>query len=256
MNTERVIDITQAEHTKADLVRWLRDWFERNGQGCKAIVGISGGCDSTVVAALCCEAVGKENVVGILMPNVIQQDIEDSHRVVEALGIQSYTIPITIPVAGITKQLEHEGIGVSSQAATNLPARIRMATLYAVSQSLGGRVINTSNFSERSIGWGTRWGDTVGDVCPLAMLTKTEVREIGHTFDNIPADLIDKAPADGLTGKSDEDNFGFTYEELDNYLLHGFCRNENALQKILQLRSKSRFKLNMPDMYYPSDINT
>lgn len=204
-----------------------------------------------MVAALCCEALGKENVVGVLMPNIVQHDIEDSHRVVEALGIQSYTVPITLPVASITSQLNYSGITISTQAAINLPARIRMATLYAVSQSINGRVVNTSNFSERSIGWGTRWGDTVGDVSPLAMLTKTEVREIGHTLENIPRDLIDKAPADGLTGKTDEDNFGFTYEELDSYLMHDLCLNKETLQKILQMRSRSRFKLNMPDMFYP-----
>ena len=245
----------KAEIIKNELVKWLQDWFEKNGKGCKAVVGISGGCDSTVVAALCAEAIGKENVLGVLMPNVKQADIEDSHRVVEALGIDSVTIPITMPVIGIIQQLDHAGIKVSDQTSTNLPARIRMATLYAVSQSVKGRVINTSNYSERAIGWGTRWGDTVGDVCPLAMLTKTEVREIGHTFSQIPKDLIDKAPADGLTGKTDEDNFGFSYEVLDQYLTNGVCFDQDALEKILQMRGKNRFKLYEPAKFYPNDAH-
>lgn len=245
----------KAEIIKNELVKWLQDWFEKNGKGCKAVVGISGGCDSTVVAALCAEAIGKENVLGVLMPNVKQADIEDSHRVVEALGIDSVTIPITMPVIGIIQQLDHAGIKVSDQTSTNLPARIRMATLYAVSQSVKGRVINTSNYSERAIGWGTRWGDTVGDVCPLAMLTKTEVREIGHTFNQIPEDLIDKAPADGLTGKTDEDNFGFSYEVLDQYLTKGVCFDQDALEKILQMRGKNRFKLYEPPKFYPNDAH-
>jgi len=242
----------RAEIVKNELVTWLRSWFEKNGNGCKAVVGISGGCDSTVVAALCVEALGKERVVGVLMPNVSQPDIDDSHRVVEALGIQSYTIPITLPVAGITEQMEHVGISVSAQTLTNLPARIRMATLYAVSQSVNGRVINTSNYSERSIGWGTRWGDTVGDVCPLAMLTKTEVIEIGHILKNIPSDLIDKPPADGLTGRTDEDNFGFTYEVLDQYLTKGVCYDSEILDKILKMRAKNRFKLQEPPIFHPN----
>jgi len=245
----------KAEIIKNELVKWLQEWFKKNGEGCKAVVGISGGCDSTVVAALCAEAIGKENVLGVLMPNVKQADIEDSHRVVEALGIDSVTIPITMPVIGIIQQLDHAGIKVSDQTSTNLPARIRMATLYAVSQSVKGRVINTSNYSERAIGWGTRWGDTVGDVCPLAMLTKTEVREIGHTFSQIPKDLIDKAPADGLTGKTDEDNFGFSYEVLDQYLTKGVCFDQDALEKILQMRGKNRFKLYEPAKFYPNDAH-
>lgn len=245
----------KAEKVKNDIVDWLRDWFDKNGKGCKAVIGISGGCDSTVVAALCVEALGKENVVGVMMPNVSQPDIDDSHRVVEALGIQSYLIPITMPVADTLSQLKHAGIEPSLQTSTNLPARIRMATLYAVSQSIGGRVINTSNYSERAIGWGTRWGDTVGDVCPIAMLTKTDVIEVGHTFKNIPADLIEKAPADGLTGKTDEDNFGFTYEVLDQYLMTGVCYDKEVLEKILQMRGKNRFKLHEPPMFFISDYD-
>ena len=242
-----------AKRLKDELVSWLRDWFCKNGEGCKAVIGISGGCDSTVVAALCAEAIGKENVLGVLMPNVMQPDIDDSHRVVNALGIRSITIPITLPVADVLGQLDEAGIEISEQTRINLPARIRMATLYAVSQSVKGRVINTSNYSERAIGWGTRWGDTVGDVCPLAMLTKTEVRQIGHTFEQLPKDLIDKQPADGLTGKTDEDNFGFSYDVLDTYLTKGVCYDADALDKILRMRGKNRFKQYDPQRFYPSD---
>ena len=145
------------ENIRARLVEWIRDWFKKNGDGCKAVIGISGGCNSAVVAALCVEAVGRENVIGVIMPNVIQPDIQDSRRVVEALNIQYYTVPITLPVMDIVKQLDYSGVDMSEQAMYTLPARIRMATLYALSQSINGRIINTSDFSKRTIGI---WSET------------------------------------------------------------------------------------------------
>lgn len=239
------------ENMRTSLVEWLRDWFKKNGDGCNAVIGISGGCDSAVVAALCAEAIGRENVVGVMMPNVIQPDIKDSRRVIDSLGIRHYMVPITLPVMDIVKQLDYSGVDIGEQAIENLPPRIRMATLYALSQSINGRVVNTSNFSERAIGWGTRWGDMVGDVSPIAMLTKTEVVAIGHTIDYLPNDIVDKPPSGGLTGSlRDEDALGFSYEVLDGYLINGDCPDKDVLEKILQLRGRNRFKLHHPQMFH------
>lgn len=240
-----------AAKTKEELVQWIRDWFEFNGKGLKAVIGISGGKDSTVVAALCSEALGKERVVGVMMPNLSQADIQDSVNLIEHLGIRGLTLPVTVPVADILSQIEHLGIKASEQTVINLPPRIRMSVLYAVSQSVGGRVANTSNLSESWIGYGTRFGDSgTGDFCPIKNLTSSEVVEIGHALD-IPKHLVDKAPSDGLCGKTDEDNFGFTYRELDAYIRTGKCENEAVKERIDKLHCANLFKLSMPPSYDP-----
>lgn len=239
-----------AKTTKEKLIAWIRDWFEENGNGCNAVIGISGGKDSSVCAALCVEALGKDRVVGVLMPNLKQDDIEDSYQLVNHLGIKSYTIPISVAVAGIHNQLEHAGIEVTEQAAINLPPRIRMSTLYAVSQSTNGRVINTCNLSEDWVGYSTRYGDSVGDMSPLSQLTVQEVKAVGREL-GLPINLIDKIPADGLCQKTDEDNLGFSYEVLDNYIRNGVCDDMETRAKIDYLHKKNKFKLEpMPTFSY------
>ena len=227
------------------IVEWIRDWFRDNGDGCNCVVGLSGGKDSTVVAALCVQALGKDRVIGVSMPNIHQDDIQDAYDAAEFLGIQCYTIPITLPVADIQNQITHAGIELTKQLCTNLPARIRMTTLYAMAQALNGRVANTCNLSEDYIGWATRWGDSVGDFCPISQYTVTEVIEIGRVL-GLPEHLITKAPADGLTGKTDEANFGFTYATLDTYLIDGEIEDERCKQKIDEMHAKNVFKLKMP----------
>lgn len=196
------------KQTKDAIVQWIRDYFDANGPHCDAVVGISGGKDSSVVAALCVEALGKERVVGVLMPCGEQIDIDDSKRIVETLGIRSYMVNIQSPVDSILFRVRIK-MEVSEQTKVNLPARIRMTTLYAVAQSLpnGGRVANTCNRSEDFVGYSTKFGDSAGDFSPLANLLVSEVIQIGHELP-IPKDLIDKTPSDGLCGKSDEDNLG------------------------------------------------
>lgn len=233
------------EIIKNEIVRWIRDWFSKNGPGCNAIVGISGGKDSSVVAALCAEALGRDRVIGVLMPCLTQDDIEYSHLLVDFLRIRSYTVPISLPVASLLAQMGDADITPTTQATVNLPARIRMATLYAVSQSMNGRVANTSNLSEDYIGWSTRYGDGAGDFCPIARLTAGEVVEVGRVI-GLPDDLIEKVPSDGLTGKTDEDNFGFTYDALDRYILTGECENDAIREKIDAMHQKNLFKLSMP----------
>lgn len=232
------------KETKDKLIKWIHDWFEENGKDCNAIIGISGGKDSSVCAALCVEALGKDRVIGVLMPNLKQDDIDDSYQLVNHLGIKNFTIPISVAVAGIHNQLEHEGIEVSEQTTINLPPRIRMSVLYAVAQSMNGRVINTCNLSEDWVGYATRYGDSVGDMSPLSNLTVQEVKAIGKEL-CLPDNLVNKVPADGLCHKTDEDNLGFTYKVLDRYIREGICEDATIKSRIDYLHEKNKFKLEL-----------
>lgn len=237
-----------AKEVKNKLIAWIRNWFEENGKGCNAVIGISGGKDSSVCAALCVEALGKDRVIGVLMPNLKQDDIDDSYQLVSHLGIKNYTIPISVAVAGIHNQLEHAGIDISMQTTTNLPARIRMSVLYAVSQSTNGRVINTCNLSEDWVGYSTRYGDSVGDMSPLSSLTVQEVKAVGREL-GLPDNLINKTPTDGLCQKTDEDNLGFSYSVLDRYIREGICDDESIKNKIDYLHEKNKFKLELMQVF-------
>ena len=235
------------------LINWLRDWFEVNGKDCKAVLGISGGKDSTVTAALCVKALGKDRVVGVMMPNGEQKDISDSKRVCEVLEIKNITVNIedTVNAAidSVLNNINELGVNeLTAQTLINLPPRIRMTVLYAVSQSLNGRVINTCNLSEDWVGYSTRYGDSAGDVSPLANLTVDEVRQIGIEL-GLPYDLVYKTPSDGLCGKTDEDNLGFTYQVLDNYLRTGECEDEEIKELIDHKHEVNKFKLELMPSY-------
>ena len=235
---------------KNDCIQWIRDWFEANGKDCNAVIGISGGKDSSVVATLCVEALGKDRVIGVLMPNGIQNDIDDAFALVKHLNIQHTVIDINKAYKDILNSLfycSHLGnmgrhIIPTNQAIINLPPRIRMTVLYTISQSLNGRVACTDNLSESYIGYSTRWGDNVGDFCPLARLTSEEVVAVGDAC-GLPYELIYKTPSDGLCGKTDEDNFGFTYAVLNKYIRTGVCEDEMVKGKIDELHQKNLFKL-------------
>ncbi len=229
--------------TKDQVVEWIRNYFEQNGDGCTAVIGISGGKDSTVAAALCVEALGKDRVLGVMMPQHRQSDIADSLRVVDALGIERITVNIGNSVDTMLAALM-PSLSPSVQAVVNLPARIRMATLYAVAQSLtnGGRVVNTCNRSEDYVGYSTKFGDSAGDFSPLGGLLVEEVRQLGHEL-GLPADLVDKTPSDGLCGKTDEDNLGFSYAMLDHYIATGECEDQAVREKIDRLHNANLHKL-------------
>lgn len=233
---------------KNDIVKWIQDWFEINGKGCKGVLGISGGKDSSVVAALLVEALGKENVVGVLMPNGEQFDIDVSEALVRHLGIKSYVVNIKEAYDGVISELNKSGIGLTPQAVTNLPPRLRMTTVYAVSQCVNGRVANTCNLSEDWVGYSTRYGDSAGDFSPLAKLTVQEVKEIGRAL-GLPDMFVDKVPIDGLCGKTDEDNLGFTYATLDKYIREGVCEDEEIKAKIDRMHKINQFKLELMPVF-------
>lgn len=231
----------QTEKIKDACVAWIREFFEKNGPGCNAVVGISGGKDSSVVAALCVEALGRDRVIGVLMPCGDQHDIDCAYALVNHLGIRHYVVNIKEALEGLKAALPAE-LALTAQSLNNMPPRIRMTTLYAVSQSCNGRVANTCNLSEDWVGYSTRYGDSVGDFSPLSRLTVAEVKQIGHLL-GLPAELVEKTPIDGLCGKTDEDNLGFTYAMLDTYIREGVCPDERVKARIDTLHERNLFKL-------------
>ncbi len=201
-------------------VSWVRDWFNKNGKGCNCIIGISGGKDSSVASAVCVKALGKERVIGVMMPNKDQADIDMAELLIDHLGIKSYTINIGTTFDALVKEIRDKTGEISNDSLINLPPRLRMSTLYAIAQSHNGRVANTCNLSEDWVGYSTRYGDSVGDFSPLSSFTTAEIRAIGRYL-GLPDVLINKVPSDGLSGKTDEDKLGFTYEVLDKYIRTG-----------------------------------
>lgn len=243
-----------AEKVKNDIVEWIRDWFAENGDGCKAVVGLSGGKDSSIVAALCVEALGKDRVLGVMMPKGEQFDIDVSHALVEHLGIEGIVMNIQDAYEGIEKEINRTFGEMSVQTQTNLPPRLRMTMLYAVSQTVNGRVANTCNLSEDWVGYNTRYGDSAGDFSPLCHLTVQEVKEVGRAL-GLPSMFVDKVPIDGLQSKTDEDNLGFTYAVLDRYIREGICEDEEIKKNIDRRHKMNLFKLMpMPSFEYnPED---
>lgn len=238
-----------AVKVKNECVEWIRDFFEKNGPGCNAVVGISGGKDSSIVAALCVEALGKDRVIGVLMPQGEQHDIDKAYMLVNHLGIKHYVVNIKSTVDAILSSFP-EDLPITDMTRINLPPRIRMSTLYAVSQSLNGRVANTCNLSEDWVGYSTRYGDSVGDFSPMSNLTVTEVKQIGYVL-GLPKELVDKVPIDGLCGKTDEENLGFTYAELDVYIRTGVIEDEEKKALIDRKHKANLFKLQLMPSFKP-----
>ena len=249
--------------TKEEVVQWIRDYFKANGPGCSAVVGISGGKDSSVTAALCAEALGKDRVVGVLMPNGHQPDIKDSRELVRAIGIPFVELNIADGFRGMKDMLESNeelldlcGLTeISNDARINLPPRLRMATLYAVGQMLpnGARVANTCNMSEDYVGYSTKYGDAAGDFSPLSHLCVEEVLQIGEEL-GLPEKLVKKTPSDGLSGMGDEEKLGFTYAVLDRYIRTGEIDDEETKQKIDRLHRVNLHKLQLMPSFEPEDL--
>lgn len=235
--------------TKNALVSWIRNKMNGFSSNSKAVIGISGGKDSTVVAALCVEALGADRVYGVMMPNGEQADINDSEEVIKLLGIHR----ILINIANITKEFRHvtaNALAVPTKAAmTNMPARVRMTALYMVAQTLGNAfVVNTCNMSEDFVGYSTWHGDNAGDFSPLADLTSDEVIVIGDAC-GLPYYLTHKTPSDGLCGKSDEDNLGFTYRTLNRYIRLGEIDDSKIKENIDRRHKANLFKLQPLDKF-------
>lgn len=238
-----------AKKVKDQCVEWIRNFFEENGKGCNAVVGISGGKDSSVAAALCVEALGKERVIGVLMPCGEQHDIDMAYLLVKHLGIRHYEVNVKAAVDGLMASMPQD-LEITDMTKINLPPRIRMSTLYAVSQSVNGRVVNTCNLSEDWVGYSTRYGDAAGDFSPMSNLTVTEVKEIGRVL-GLPDVLVDKTPIDGLCGKSDEENLGFTYAELDVYIRTGEIADKEKKEIIDRKHKANLFKLQLMPSFMP-----
>jgi len=240
-----------AVKVKDQCVQWIRDWFEVNGPGCNAVLGISGGKDSSVCAALCVEALGRERVIGVTMPNGVQPDINDSKQLINHLGIKSYNVNIGSAFTALMGEVEAQlGAPASAQTRINMAPRIRMTAVYAISQSNNGRVVNTCNLSEDWVGYSTRYGDAAGDFAPLGGLTVAEVLAVGTVL-GLPENLVHKAPSDGLCGKTDEDNLGFTYAVLDRYIRTGVCEDPATKALIDRKHVANLFKLKPLPFFKP-----
>ena len=232
---------------KDQCVQWIRDFFEENGKGCNAVVGISGGKDSSIVAALCAEALGRDRVIGVLMPCGQQHDIDMAQLLVDHLGIRHYIINVKDAVEGVKAAMP---FALSTQSLTNIPPRVRMTVLYAVAQSHNGRVANTCNLSEDWVGYSTRYGDAAGDFSPCSHLTVQEMKEIGRLL-GLPDVLVDKVPIDGLCGRTDENNLGFTYAVLDRYIRTGAIDDPAIKAKIDAKHKANLFKLSVFPSFDP-----
>ncbi|MBO5435309.1 NAD(+) synthase [bacterium] len=259
------------EQTTKDCIQWIRDFFNENGPDCRAVIGISGGKDSTIAAKLCIEALGVDRVYGVLMPNGYTEagytDMADARAVAKFLGIEHIEVDIKPIVDSFYTSIKnglyegddvnifHPALEMSAQTQINLPPRVRMSMLYAISQSVKGRVVNTCNLSEDWVGYSTRYGDSVGDFSPLSKLTVTEIKKMG-SYLCLPERFVYKTPSDGLCGKTDEDNLGFTYAVLDEYIRTGKIDDIEVKSRIDNFHNKNLFKLQLMPCFETPTIRT
>lgn len=250
------------EEIERDVVKWIEEYYLSTPATC-VVIGISGGIDSSVAAALCAKAIGPRNVLGVMLPQGNQHDVECSEQLIKHLGIKQFKINIEDTVNTLTKSIaagtymDLEALtkkGNYSVFNTNLPARIRMTTLYGIAGIANGLVVNTCNRSENYIGYSTKFGDHAGDFSPLWNLTKKEIKMLGHHL-GLPENLVEKTPEDGLSGKTDEENLGFTYEELDMYLLYNILpETDEAFEKIKKAHKNNKHKMRPMPAYCPPDF--
>lgn len=229
-------------NTVTKIIDWIKEYFIKNGPECKAVIGISGGKDSTVAAALLCKALGPNRVIAVQMPQGFQYDIDVSNEVIDYLEItEHYNINIGSSCQEIFLSLPND-IRIQPQVTSNVPARVRMNILYAIAASRHGRVVNTCNRSEDYVGYSTKFGDAAGDFSILSNYTATEVKEIGIEL-GLPKNFIEKPPEDGLSGLTDEENLGFSYDVLDNFLLNGITPPYEIYKNIEQRHKRNLHKI-------------
>ncbi|GCD11699.1 NAD(+) synthase [Clostridium tagluense] len=234
-------DFNVAMETKK-VIEWIQVYFKNNKSAKGAILGISGGKDSTVVSALLVEALGKDRVYGVLLPNGVQKDISDSLKVVKDLDIKYSIVNIADSFNGLVDNIQ-EFQYLSDQSLINIAPRIRMATLYAIGQTLGYRVCGTGNKSESYVGYTTKFGDSSSDFNPISDFDTEEVIAIGDYL-GISHNLVHKIPSDGLCAKSDEENLGFTYHQLNEYMDNGTCGDKKIDMDIFWKHEASLHKFN------------
>ena len=222
---------------RKDLLAW-----DAKIKPAKYVVGISGGVDSSCVAALAAKLFGKDMVIGVTMPNGIQRDIDCSMKLIKHLGIKHVDINIAIAVNDLQVSIDKNGLTLSELCITNMPARIRMTALFGVAQCCNGIVLNTCNRSESVVGYDTLFGDSCGSYAPVKWLVKTEVRELAKWL-GVPEDLAYKTSVDGLQPLTDEEKFGFTYEALDKYIRCGKLADVATAAKIESMYMSNKFKL-------------
>jgi len=251
-----VFDPVQA---RDNLIRELRELAERQSFS-RVVVGISGGKDSTVTAAICARALGRENVFGVMLPDGEQKDIADSRLVCESLGIQKRTVNIGAIHAALRGVTDQEAPGVpggefpiplSRESDINVGPRLRMTVLRYIAQSLGARLAGTGNLSEATVGYCTKDGDTSCDFSMLGALTSVEVVQVGLTMPEIPRALVEKTPADGLSGSSDEERLGLRYADIHRYIREGTCGNPVVDAKIRAREQANMHKRRMPLVLNP-----
>ena len=233
-------------------------WVTINGLPKKVVVGISGGIDSTVVAAIFVKILGPDNVIGLSMPCDYQADMNDVNEVFKFLGIKRFDFDIGDANHSIVTGIENNGIEVSDLTKTNLPARLRMASVYAFAQSLNAIVLNTGNLSESLASYDTLFGDDCGSYAPVQQLTKTEIRKLA-TYLGVPHFLVNKTPIDGLQNKSDEENFGYTYEAMDKYIRTGIGEKDVIDKIIRRYETGGKWKMKMvtisgPEFDFPNYV--
>jgi NAD+ synthase len=234
-----------------DVIKWVKKLFEEKFPDKNCCIALSGGKDSSVVAAICVAALGKDRVKAIMLPQHVQSDIDYSVLCANHLGIEYKVVNIGATVDSIITEMEANGVEVTKQARVNVPARVRMTELYFYAQCNNGIPSCNCNLSEDWVGYATFGGDGFGSFAPLSQLTVSEVRAIGHEL-GLPSELVDKTPTDGLCGKTDEDNLGFTYDTLDRYIRTGEIDDVDVKAKIDSMHEKNLFKLQLMPSFHPN----
>ncbi|NLZ49151.1 MAG: NAD(+) synthase [Clostridiales bacterium] len=235
-----------AQKVTEDIISWIREYFDNQPGAKGAVIGISGGKDSTVVSRLLVEALGKDRVFGVLMPNGEQKDIKDSLKLVDFIGIPYKIVNIEKAYNGLIEAISEENL--SEDAKINIAPRLRMTTLYAIAANMHYRVCGTGNKSEAFVGYTTKWGDGAYDFNPIGDLSTEEVMAVGDYL-GLPYELVHKTPSDGLSGKSDEEKLGFTYKQVNDYMERGTCGDKEVDEKIRLKHEANLHKQTLPPKF-------